>query len=237
MPAFVLKRDHIFVKLSKRLYSIEQMIHSEYTHIWDCCCDHGFLGSALLERGAADVVHFVDIVPNLMSDLCNRLSVTFSDLSDRWKTHCLDVAQLPLADYQGKHLVIIAGVGGDLTTELVEQLVHRFPDQRIDFLLCPVRNLFLLREKLIELDFNLKQEALIEENQKYYEVLYVSQPSDIDETLRKVSPTGDDIWHSSCDEQLRIAHTYLRKTIDHYRRIQKGQSKDVDHILAAYESI
>lgn len=49
------------------------MVTSEYTHIWDCCCDHGLLGAALLSRQAGSYIHFVDIVPELMSELKNKL--------------------------------------------------------------------------------------------------------------------------------------------------------------------
>ncbi|HTG55937.1 MAG TPA: SAM-dependent methyltransferase, partial [Niabella sp.] len=48
-----------------------------YTHIWDCCCDHGLLGAALLSRQAAAHIHFVDIVPELMHELKNKLQRFF----------------------------------------------------------------------------------------------------------------------------------------------------------------
>ncbi|QSA20815.1 SAM-dependent methyltransferase, partial [Vibrio furnissii] len=38
------------MKLSKRLQTIEKLVTQHYDHIWDCCCDHGFLGMTLLQR-------------------------------------------------------------------------------------------------------------------------------------------------------------------------------------------
>lgn len=66
---FPIKKQACILKLNKRLKQIEQMVTSDYTHIWDCCCDHGFLGAALLSRQAAMNIHFVDIVPELMDKL------------------------------------------------------------------------------------------------------------------------------------------------------------------------
>ncbi|MDX2422429.1 MAG: SAM-dependent methyltransferase, partial [Amphritea sp.] len=48
------------MKLSKRLTQIEQLVAPGYTHIWDCCCDHGLLGAALLARHSDAQIHFVD---------------------------------------------------------------------------------------------------------------------------------------------------------------------------------
>ena len=61
------------LKLSKRLTHIDHMVTSDYTHIWDCCCDHGFLGASLLSRQAAPNIHFVDIVPELMTKIESKL--------------------------------------------------------------------------------------------------------------------------------------------------------------------
>ena len=54
------------MKLSKRLNAINSLITQSYDIVWDCCCDHGFLGMALLERGIAKQINFVDIIPELM---------------------------------------------------------------------------------------------------------------------------------------------------------------------------
>ena len=62
------------MKLSKRLTAINTLISQHHDIIWDCCCDHGYLGMALLKRAAANQVIFVDIVATLMNDLEAQLS-------------------------------------------------------------------------------------------------------------------------------------------------------------------
>jgi len=228
----------------------------QYDHLWDCCCDHGLLGFALLSRQAASKVHFVDIVPELMTELESKLQRFYSPLCNStcssWQTHCLDVAKLPLKDYQGRHLIIIAGVGGDLMIQFIEAIHQQYPSLNIDFLLCPVHHQFSLRQKLIELDFSLMDEVLIEENRRFYEVIHVSSSGKEGD---KIYPVGDKIWQpisskpaSNCaysSQQTETVSRYLAKTLSHYQRIQQGveqrieteKTKSVQHILDAYRAI
>ncbi|PHR84888.1 MAG: SAM-dependent methyltransferase [Colwellia sp.] len=220
------------LKLSNRLQQIEKMVTSQYSHIWDCCCDHGLLGCALLSRQAGTKVHFIDIVAELMAELENKLHRFYA--SSTWQTHCLDVAKLPLAQYQGKHLVIIAGIGGDLMIEFIEMIVQKHKSVNIDFLLCPVHHQFSLRSKLIELNFSLKDEVLVEDNQRFYEIVLVSSTNDDN---NKINPVGDKIWQSESKKQTEIIDKYLNKTLKHYQRIQQGKASDVQHIIDAYQAI
>lgn len=222
------------MKLSKRLKQIESLVTSHYDHIWDCCCDHGFLGASLLARQAATDVHFVDIVPELMAEVESKLQRFFAHSESRWHTHCIDVAKLPLSDFEGKHLIIIAGVGGDLMTHFVESIHSQYPESGIDFLLCPVHHQFTLRSKLIELDFSLKKEILLEENKRFYEILMVSSQAD---NRAAISPVGEAIWQSDSHLQTDMIDRYLDATLKHYTRIQDGKSADVQNIIDAYKEI
>lgn len=229
------------LKLSNRLQQIEKMATSQhYQHIWDCCCDHGLLGCSLLSINAANHIHFVDIVPELMSELENKLCHFYSNLP--WQTYCIDVENLPLAEYEGKQLVIIAGIGGDLMIRFIEAIHQQHKTLNIDFLLCPVHHQYPLRQKLIELNFSLIDEMLVEDNRRFYEILLVSLSS---ENERKVHPVGDDIWQSISEQQYKVTKKYLNKTLKHYQRIQqgfqlsshKGNAINVQHIIDAYQTI
>ena len=224
------------LKLSNRLQAIEQMVTSQYDHIWDCCCDHGLLGSALLSRSEANTVHFIDIVSKLMAELENKLQRFYPNSS--WQTHCLDVAKLPLTQYKGKHLIIIAGIGGDLMIEFIEAIHKKYKDLNIDFLLCPVHHQFSLRQTLIALEFSLQHEVLLEENRRFYEILLLSTEKD---EHKRVNPVGDIMWQSTSSHQSITAQRYLTKTLNHYQRIQQGahqgKTNDVQHIIDAYHGV
>lgn len=209
------------------------MVTADYSHIWDCCCDHGFLGASLLSRQAAKNIHFVDIVPELITTIESKLQQFYPHSLSDWKTHCLDVAKLPLQQYQGKHLVIIAGIGGDLMIQFINDLYQKHHKMNIDFLLCPVNQQFALREKLIALKFGLKNEILVEDNRRYYEIILVTSTSDANRTI---SPVGHDIWQSVTAEQASVVKQYLDKTLKHYNRVQQGSAKHLDYIISAYNS-
>ncbi len=156
------------MKLSKRLAQIEALITTDYDHIWDTCCDHGHLGTSLIAHQKAPSIHMVDIVPELITPLDDKLTRLFSnpyspsnsDASSppptQWETHCLNISALPLQQYPGKHLIIIAGIGGDLMIECMKSIISKHPALEIDFLVCPVRHLHTLRQQLIELKMTLK---------------------------------------------------------------------------------
>lgn len=227
------------MKIGKRLKHIASMVTTDYDHIWDCCCDHGLAGATLLARQTAACIHFVDIVPELMQQLEDKLARFYPPKSHiaQWQVHCMDVAALPLHPMNAKHLVIIAGIGGDLMTELVKAIYQNHPTTDIDFLLCPVHHQFTLRAELIALDFGLKSEALVRENHRYYEILLVSTRKGANSTGSRISPVGSLIWQGNTPEQLTIAADYLTKTLDHYKRMQLNRAANVQHIIDAYSAI
>ncbi|MCT8987023.1 tRNA (adenine(22)-N(1))-methyltransferase [Shewanella phaeophyticola] len=230
------------MKLGQRLTQLNDMIPTGYMHIWDCCCDHGLLGAALLSRQAASTVHFVDIVPNLMQQLERKLE-RFYPLQNppQWQVHCMDVAQLPLLDSPETPLVVIAGVGGDLMIELVNSMCLQNPQQHIDFLLCPVHHQYELRQHLIKLECRLIDEKLIEENRRFYEILYVSRgnkaSSHDSESSTLISPVGNKLWQVNTEQQLDIAQRYLDKVLRHYQKISMSNPQKTEKALLDYQRI
>ncbi|SJL84184.1 tRNA (adenine(22)-N(1))-methyltransferase [Vibrio palustris] len=226
------------MKLSKRLSLIAQWAEQQtqqqpYDHIWDCCCDHGYLGTELLERIPTATIHFVDVVAHLIEDLTQRLRTHHTQSTKNWQTHCLDVADLPLAHYAGRHLVMIAGIGGDLMTTFIEEITRRHPNLEIDLIVCPIRHHYTVRRRLMHDDYRLLRESLIEENQRYYEVLSVSNH----QTAEPVHPIGYHIWHATEAQQQNVIQRYYDKTLAHYERLQRGGNKNIDKILAEYYAI
>lgn len=203
------------------------MVAGNYQHIWDTCCDHGLLGEALLRDQIANkpsvnkstVIHFVDIVPNIMSRITHKLQQHFAHCTPLWKTHCLDLANLPIACYEGKHLLIISGISGELMANLIIRFVKQHSVEQlnnIEFLLCPAHGQLALRSALIALNFSLSDESLVEDNQRFYEVLRVSPQI----TGTAISLVGDKIWHYP-----RLSSRYLTKILNHYQRKQAGYLK------------
>ncbi len=232
--------------LGRRLKAIEAMVGSGYSHIWDCCCDHGLLGAALITRRAAPHIHFVDIVPSLIANLEQQLNRFFPDNSpagdmetatSQWHLHCANLIDLPLESFGGKHLLIIAGVGGDLSTDFIAALSERHPKLDLDFILCPIHHQFKLRQELIARRFHLRQEILIEENKRFYEILWVSSNPEGTVPESPVSPVGDSLWRGENPAHEKLVLQYLRTKLNHYQRIQSRQGNEISQIINAYHNV
>ena len=214
------------MKLSSRLDTIKNKVTNNYDHIWDCCCDHGQLGIALLTSQPKSVIHFVDVVDELMLELENQLQKHASAIQSQWQVHCMDVAKLPLVKDK-KNLIIIAGVGGDLLIELVRSIQRRNQGIELEFILCPVLHNHMVRCELIEMGFGLLSETLVKENKRFYEVLHVSN-----QAVKPLSVVGNEMWDLSDSD-----HTeYLKKTILHYQRME-ANPRCIGRVSELYKNV
>lgn len=226
MQKKLLKKHH-------RLQEIAKLITKHYDHIWDCCCDHGLLGITLLKSELAQTIHFVDIVPELLNSLQFKLEQFWQGDKNAWNIHCADIKELPIysslhQDSQEKHLIIIAGVGGELLIEFMRALLVKTANLNVEFILCPVHHNYKVREFLYMNCVGLISEKIVEENGRYYEILHVSVNSGV-----IVSHIGDKQWDLTKASHL----VYLQQTINHYTRIANSTSSDVEHILNSYQAL
>lgn len=217
------------MKIGLRIQKLDEMIASPYEVIWDCCCDHGLLGMMLLQRHAAKSIHFVDVIERLATTLQSKLKQHFSgeEFESVWQVHCENVANLSIPDIKSQ-LIIIAGVGGDTTIELVNSIIANHPNQQMEFLLCPVHRNYHVRECLISHKFGLVNECLIRENGRFYELLHVSS-----DAKQAISFVGSTMWDFSNEEH----QLYLAKMIAHYQRKMKATDINVEKMLLAYQQL
>jgi len=210
------------------------MVTRHYQHIWDCCCDHGQLGVGFLARDTANTVHFVDIVPSIMTKLERQLLSTFAERSKQWRLHTMDVRELPIDQYppEDTHLIVIAGVGGELSLKMVSALVKKYPSYQLEFLLCPVRHQYQLRDGLSLLGLSLLGEELHKEQKWYYEIIHLVAVNANNNAAKRLLEQGVDelpieavgsiLWHESSAQH----REYLSKTIAHYQRSLRSLTKN-----------
>ncbi|PKG38431.1 SAM-dependent methyltransferase [Psychromonas sp. Urea-02u-13] len=215
------------------------MAGRDYDHIWDCCCDHGLLGFQLLKNDKAGHIHFVDVVAPLLNEIDNKLSRYYQGKSE-WSVHCLDVATLPIAEYdidsgaeQKKHLIIIAGIGGQLLITLLKVLFPHCRAFNVEFILSPVHHNHQLRAYLKDQNCRLIDEVIVEENKRFYEVLHIDQRALNKSTDCFVSLVGDKMWNFDYVEH----QLYLQQTIKHYQRMAKNPTLDVSEIIKGYQDL
>lgn len=198
-----------------------------YDAIWDCCCDHGYLGLKLLNQPRCPTLYFVDQVPHIMQQLATQLSAY---PSDRYQTITADAGRLTLPINQ-RHLMILAGVGGERIIEIINNLNTHNSSQQIDYLLCPTTAQFDLREYLTTTDYRLSYEAIVSEKGRDYEILLISR-SLTAQNSSEITLIGE-MWDATQVNHQR----YRQKLINHYQKQlqgEKNRAQRAKNILGHY---
>jgi len=161
-------------RLGPRLNLILDLImlaqqQKRYSVIWDCCCDHGYLGIKILQKDLCNRLVFVDQLAHIIEQLTDKLTPYNTG---KYSLITADAGDLNLNHLQN-NLVIIAGVGVETTIQIINSIEVNHPGLQIDYIICTSTIKKSLREYLSKNKFGLLAENLVCENKRYYEVLYV----------------------------------------------------------------
>lgn len=140
-----------------------------YPCIWDCCCDHGYLGIKILSHNLCEKLVFVDQLPHIIEQLTDKIA-PFS--TGKHELIATDAGEL-VFDAQNRHLVILAGVGGECLIDIISEIESNHPDAQIDYIFCPSSRQNLLREYLSSQSMGLLVERIVCEKKRCYEIIYV----------------------------------------------------------------
>lgn len=200
------------IKLKHRLQKILQIIVSQAklendACIWDLCCDHGELAIAIAEQVPMSKVIAVDIVPQIIQNLNNKLQSKYELLkTDTFKicqatlmTICQDAK---LCRTRGDDMAIICGVGSDMIIDIINSL--QIKPQKL--ILCSHKNPVKLRNYLNSSQWGIVSEHLFYDRGQYYEC-YV-----MDRTIHEKIDVygGEQFWIEG-----EKAKTYLDIKIKH----------------------
>ncbi|MEX0624154.1 MAG: SAM-dependent methyltransferase [Saccharospirillum sp.] len=214
-------------RLGTRLKALFDAIPSGYDEVWDLCCDHGRLGLALLESQRAPRVHFVDQVDSIMADLLTRLDQYGAK---GYQLHTLPAGQLELST-EGLPLLVLAGVGDEVTQAIVSDVTAQHPNNPPDWLISPANNLFQVRRYLHDQGFGVLQEGVVFENGRGYEWLRVSL-NRRRAPLPVTNPAG--FW----DARVPGHRAHLHRLVRHARQqLHNPKQADAPLMLAAYEPL
>ena len=153
--------------LSKRLRAIADYVPAQAV-MADIGTDHGYLPVSLLKEQKIEFAVLCDINKKPLERACAHAreenipkSQYLARLGNGLEA-CLD---LPL---QG---ITISGMGGSLMVEILEAYPEKVAS--LEWLIvAPNFAPWLLRECLSKQGFKVKKETVVEENQKFYEILY-----------------------------------------------------------------
>lgn len=169
--------------------------HAGERIIWDVGCDHAQLGLSFLQDKAVDEIHLVD--PSL--DVIDTLKASLLDSyisSDKIFIHHKKGQEIRLDRNQNK--IFVAGMGGK---EIIDILMALEPQSDFSFsvTVSPHKNVLELREYLRRSTYRLKDEFLIHDLGRFYQVLTL----DFDQTHGLVSLYGSDLWQDPEAPQYR----------------------------------
>lgn len=223
-------------QLGKRLGLIANQLvlqnqFDAYDEIWDCCCDHGYLGLALLTRQSEITarLNFVDQVPHITQQLHQTLKhIT----PHRYRIFTQDAGSLTF-EKQQRHCVIIAGVTTTGIIKLLNSLLPRHAEQSFDLILCPTRETFELRRYLAKQPLYLLRENHVSENGRHYEVIMLRHNHNPLKREAQISAIGE-FWEENNLDQLDYLHSRLK----HYQSALNGKAnKDASEAVALYSNL
>lgn len=154
--------------ISKRLNRIIELVPPSVSII-DVGTDHGYVPIGLIRAGKAQTATASDfrILPLKKAEVNIRLE----GLEDRIRTVCgSGLTTVSPGEVEG---AVIAGMGGNLTRDIMEESMEVVKSLRF-LLLQPAQNPEVLRQYLYEGDYDILQEDLVKEDDgRFYEYLLV----------------------------------------------------------------
>lgn len=181
------------IKLSHRLQNIFDMINPRTTCVWDICCDHGYLGIA--SSKFFNKVILLDSVQSITSSI--PTDIPRVDILNQ------DATEYNFANKYYKNTYVLAGIGDDLTIKILNNLIPNLKENDEIILNCH-KNITLLRKFLMDKNFKLLEERLVEDKSQFYELIKVDMQSSSD-----VSQYGENFWNENID----ISRRYLENRI------------------------
>ncbi|MCR4744754.1 MAG: tRNA (adenine(22)-N(1))-methyltransferase TrmK [Lachnospiraceae bacterium] len=153
-------------KLSKRLERIISFV-DKGAKIADVGCDHGFVPIELIERNIASEACALDVNSDPLSKAkSNAERAGLSEKISFYLSNGLEKLPAGKAD-----TVIIAGMGGILMARILDQGPKDVMDGLKTFILAPQSEYEHFRHYLADKGFEIKDEALIEEDGKNYPII------------------------------------------------------------------
>lgn len=172
------------MELSIRLMKIAKMV-DHCSSIADIGTDHAFIPIYLIKNGICSNVIASDINQGPINKAKNN--ILFENLEN--KISCIKSEGL-------KHLspfeidgVIIAGMGGNLTRDIIEESLEVYKSLKFA-ILNPAQNVEIVREYIYKSGFEIIDEDLCIDENIFYEIIkvrYANHPKEIDSIYYEVS--------------------------------------------------
>jgi tRNA (adenine22-N1)-methyltransferase len=152
----------IIMQLSKRLHAVASLVTPGY-RVADIGCDHAYTSIYLAENRMAEHIIAMDVNQGPIDRAReNIVRYGFADKIETRKSNGLEKLKPGEAD-----ILLIAGMGGALTKQILEEGLELFMQAR-EVILQPQSEINKVREMLTEHHFLIIEENMLMEDGKYY---------------------------------------------------------------------
>jgi tRNA (adenine22-N1)-methyltransferase len=182
--------------------------------VWDIGCDHGYLGLHFLNNPKVELIGLVDPSDHVIETLKTNIKDSYITNPDKIKLICKKGQEI-LIRSDRKKIIYIAGMGGKETKEILIYLSDLLNSDD-SIIISPHKNILELRAYLSNSKFRLIKEEIIQENQRFYQIMALGQSAH----LPKVTPFGDGLWQGC------LAPSYRSYLLSTFKSHQDVLSKD-----------
>lgn len=203
------------MKLSERLMAIANLVPKN-SIVADIGTDHGYIPAYLIENKKSKKVIGTDISKGSLDKIIQYVKeLGFEDKIDSRLGDGLEVIKPYEVD-----TVIIAGMGGLLIRDILEK-DKEISDSIMDFILQPMVAVKELRQYLIENNFEIINEGLVKEENKYYEIIYARKGKSFIEK---------EIYYEISPILIREKHPLLKEFVENKIMSAKKILKEIEGI-------
>ena len=204
------------MEISYRLKCIAAMVDSCDKSI-DVGTDHGYIPIYLIKNGVCKEVIASDINKGPVEKA--KKNVSLEGL--KCKITCRLGGGLTVVKPKEVDCAIIAGMGGNLIRDIIEDSIEVFKE--LDFaVLQPVQNPEILRKYLYESGYNIIDEEICEDEGKFYEiikVIYNHKPQNLE-------PIYYEISSHLIEKKHPLLQKYIEFKLDKYKKVLEYLKED-----------
>ncbi|UMZ73118.1 tRNA (adenine(22)-N(1))-methyltransferase [Natranaerofaba carboxydovora] len=157
------------MRIPKRIKQVADMIPPGCELIVDVGTDHAYLPVELIRTAKSKKVIATDIAKQPIKQA--QQTVERYGYQDKIEIRLGDGLQV-IKKAEAPDIIVIAGLGGKTTAEILEQRKDLWHDNRVELLLQPMDDLKEVRKYLFSVNYQIKDEKMVKERRKFYTLIY-----------------------------------------------------------------
>ncbi|MCT4641656.1 MAG: tRNA (adenine(22)-N(1))-methyltransferase TrmK [Bacteriovoracaceae bacterium] len=164
---------------------------SDYTTVYDLCCDHGKIGKILLNQ--KKYVHFIDINKEIIDKL-----------KDQNLDNCSIKAMsiLDIRSIEQNAALIVAGIGSKLASDFLAHITAKI-DHTNTIIISSQGSMNLLLDSINKNKFTRVDEYIIEDRGRFYEIYILKKLQDFTVNRMMNKHLDDPKFKSYKDKQIK----------------------------------